>query len=72
MASPIGPVIALGIAQEIAPVLAIVQEIVLVTAAEIVPPVSAIAARIRVMREGPARAHVMSAEVAEMRMSDVM
>ena len=62
--------IALAIVQEIA--LVIVQEIAPVIVQAIVPPASAIAVQIRVMSEGQAQAHVMSAAVAEMRTSAVM
>ena len=68
--SQIVPVIAQEIVLEIAPV--IVQEIAPVIVREIAPPALATAVQIRVMSEGQAQAHVMSAAVGEIRTSAAM
>ena len=63
-------VIAPVIVQEIAPVIALAIAPAIVR--EIAPPESATAVQIRVMSEGQAQAHVMSAAVDEIRTSAVM
>jgi hypothetical protein len=68
--NPIGLVTARAIVQEIAPV--IVQEIAPAIVQAIVLPALAIAVQVRVMSEGQAQAHAMSAAVGEIRTSAVM